>query len=403
MYFNIVALAIPLFLGFMALEYWVSCRQGRRVYDFADFISNLNVGIAERLSDVFVTGIFYFVYDYLHRHFALWQFEPNPWHFVLLLVFTDFLWYWYHRLGHEVNILWGLHVVHHQSPEFNYSASVRVTVFQAFARTAFWAFLPIIGFPADMIMSVLLLHGLYPFFVHTQVVGKLGWLEYILVTPSHHRVHHASNPEYLDKNYGDILIIWDKIFGTFKEEKDRPVYGLTKPLNSYSFLWQHFHFLLEIGYAIRQAPTWGAKMRLLFGKPDLIAPEGREVLERYFRISQRRRRHAVRHSRYILWQISAVLLWLFLFVAFEHYTDVVFRWLSAAVILITVINCGAILEQRRWIFRLELLRAAVLAIALWWYQPGLFSGLSLGAALFLSAWYYSRLQRRYLKLVYRRV
>ncbi len=133
-------------------------------------------------------------------------------------------------------------MVHHQSDDFNYTVSTRITIFQAVARGLFWSVLPLLGFPPDMIAVFLIIHGVYPFFTHTQLVGKLGWLEYVFVTPSHHRVHHSSNPEYLDKNYGDILIIWDKLLGTFAEEKEEPKYGLTKPLNSYSFLWQHFHF-----------------------------------------------------------------------------------------------------------------------------------------------------------------
>jgi sterol desaturase/sphingolipid hydroxylase (fatty acid hydroxylase superfamily) len=158
-----------------------------------------------------------------------------------LFIATDFVWYWYHRLAHTINIFWCVHVVHHQSEDFNYTVSARITVLQAFVRTGFWSVLPLAGFSAEMITSILLVHEVYPFFVHTQLIGKMGILEHIIVTPSHHRVHHACNDEYLDKNYGDVLIIWDKLFGTFVEEKAPPVYGLTKQLGSQSFLWQHFH------------------------------------------------------------------------------------------------------------------------------------------------------------------
>lgn len=402
MHLNFLAWVVPLILGFIAIEYYVARRQGKAYFKFANSISNLNVGIAERLSDVFVTSAFYYVYDYLYRHYAFFKIPETWYNWLFLLLLTDFIWYWYHRFGHEINLLWGLHIVHHQSPEFNYTASVRITVFQAAARTCFWAILPIIGFSAPMITSILIVHGLYPFFVHTRVIGKLGWLEYVFVTPSHHRVHHASNEQYLDKNYGDVLIIWDKLFGTFTEEKEEPVYGLTKPLDSYSFLWQHFHFLLEIGYSMYRAKSIREKFRILFGKPDLIDPKIRPLLERKFRIQNRANDLPNRLNRYVLFQIVCTMCILFVFILLEHYFDWIAKTLVSGLILTTIINCGAILEQRRWIFQVELLRSVVLGIAVLAYFPlPLAVGIiSLGAG--TAILYYEELQQHYLALVYRR-
>ena len=242
MHFNFLALAIPLFVGLMVLEFFVAKKKGKKIFNFTNSIANINVGIAERLLDTLVTGLFFFVYDYLNRHYGIFDIQSSILMWVALFICTDFTWYWYHRLAHEINLFWAAHIVHHQSEDFNYTVSARITVFQAFVRTGFWAILPVIGFPAEMIISVLLVHGLYPFFIHTRLIGKLGILEYIFVTPSHHRVHHASNEEYLDKNYGDVLIIWDKLFGTFKKEESEIVYGLTKPLKSNSFSLAAFSF-----------------------------------------------------------------------------------------------------------------------------------------------------------------
>ena len=400
---NILALAVPLFLVFIFIEYWVARRQGKEYFNFADSVSNLNVGIAERLSDVFVTGAFYFVYDYLHQHYAIWQIQPSWYTWLLLLLATDFVWYWYHRLGHEVNLLWGLHIVHHQSPEFNYTASTRVTVFQAAARTCFWAVLPVIGFPPAMITSILIAHAIYPFFVHTRLVGKLGWLEYVFVTPSHHRVHHASNEQYLDKNYGDVFIFWDKLFGTFTEEKEEPVYGLTKPLNSYSFLWQHFHFLLEIGYSIRRAKGFREKVRILFGSPELIDPKIRGLLERKFRIRRLQKPAPERLNRYVLWQMVFTLALLFVFILLEHHVDWFAKIVVAGFILTTVINCGAILEQRKWIFQVELIRSLIVSTAIPAYFPAPLAALAITSFFTLSFFHYERLQHRYLRLVYRKI
>ena len=209
---NILAFAIPLFVTFILLEYFIARKKKLDYFHLQNSFANISIGIAERLLDVFTTGIFFFVYDFLHSHFAIFKINAGIPLWVLLLICTDFVWYWYHRLAHEINIFWAVHVVHHQSEDFNYTVSARITVFQAVVRTGFWCILPVIGFPPAMITSMLLVHGLYPFFIHTRLIGNLGILEYILVTPSHHRVHHASNEEYLDKNY-DIIIIDTPPFG----------------------------------------------------------------------------------------------------------------------------------------------------------------------------------------------
>ena len=147
------------------------------VHNLENSISNISIGIAERLLDVFVVGTFYYFYQYLEHNFGIFDIRPSILLWILLLLLTDFCWYWYHRLAHEVNIFWAAHIVHHQAEDFNYTVSARITVFQAFIRTGFWAILPVIGFPASMITSVLLVHGIYPFFIHTRVMGKLGFLE----------------------------------------------------------------------------------------------------------------------------------------------------------------------------------------------------------------------------------
>lgn len=402
---NWLAFAIPLFLFFMGLEYLVSKIQKKKYFRFTNSVANLNVGIAERLLDSFTVGLFYFVYDYLHRHYALFDIQANTWTWIGLLIATDFVWYWYHRLAHEMNVFWAVHVVHHQSDDFNYTVSARITVFQAAVRTLFWSVLPIIGFPAEMITTILLVHGLYPFFIHTRTIGKLGWLEYVLVTPSHHRVHHASNPEYLDKNYGDVLIIWDKLFGTFVEEKAESVYGLTKPLDSHSFLWQHFHGLLEVLVAAYRSKGWSAKRKIVFGPPDLIDPGIRTELEERFLSAQAVSRSAAnlqsrRFRGYVAGQLAGTLLILFALLLFEASIPGYLQFLTALFILLTLINCGALLEQRQWVLYLEIGRVAILWLGLYTIlgDPMLIVLAYIGA---LSLWaYFSLVQKRYLRLVY---
>jgi sterol desaturase/sphingolipid hydroxylase (fatty acid hydroxylase superfamily) len=387
----------------MALEFFIARQKKKPVFNLHHSIANISVGIAERLLDVWVTGLFFFIYDYLQKKFGIFTIQPGVLLWIILLLCTDFLWYWYHRLAHEINLFWAVHVVHHQSEDFNYTVSARITVFQAFVRTGFWAVLPILGFPASMITSLLLVHGLYPFFIHTQLIGKLGILEYILVTPSHHRVHHASNEKYLDKNYGDVFIIWDKLFGTFQKEEDdvKIEYGLTHPLKSYSFLWQHFHFLTELFLAARKTSGGLNKVKLIFGRPDLIALQFREQAEQKLLVQKNDVPVDKPLNRYVVWQIVLSIMILFVFILFEQYLPVHQQVLITIALLLTLTNCGAIMEQKKWVVYLEFLRlltvtiGVMIAYSTWWY-----SILLIPAAAILFTWYFENIRNWYLRWIY---
>ena len=399
---NLLALAVPLFVFFMALEFLIARKKKLPYFNLHHSMANISIGIAERLLDVWVIGIFYFFYDYLQKNFGLFEIKPGLiWWFFLLLC-TDFLWYWYHRLAHEVNIFWAAHVVHHQSEDFNYTVSARITVFQALIRTLFWSGLPLLGFPASMITSILLVHGLYPFFIHTRLIGKLGILEFILVTPSHHRVHHASNEQYLDKNYGDVFIIWDKLFGTFQKEEDtiEIKYGLTHPLNSYSFLWQHFHFLAELGYAMRRTKGWSNKIKLLFSRPDRIDENIRQEVEKRFLVKKNGNQVDQPLNRYVAWQIGLSVVLLFIFLLFEKQIPLIQQVLISLGLVLTLINCGAIMEQKKWVFYLEYLRVLTVTIGFVITWPAAWASLLVLLVILLLAGYFDTIREYYLQWVY---
>lgn len=401
MHFNYLGLAVPFFIGLMALEYYLAKKKGQNFFELHGTIANISIGIAERLADVLIAGLFYYVYDYLQKNYGLFHIESSIGWWLLLFVFTDFIWYWYHRLAHEINLLWFVHVVHHQSNEFNFSVSARITVFQAIARTGFWSVLPLIGFPAGMITSLLLIHGLYPFFIHTQLIGKLGILEYILVTPSHHRVHHASNDQYLDKNYGDVLIIWDKLFGTFQKEEETPRYGLTKPLNTYSFLWQHFHFAVELWLAVKSTPGFWPKLKVVFGRPASLDPGLRERAEAVFQVKQSQYAMTRPLNKYVVTQMVLLLVGLCLFIGLEAYCGVIFKTVFALMVIITLVNCGAIMEQKKWVFQVESLRALIILL-IPFYSPQYFAFklTMLLLAVVLFATFYPTTRTKYLQYVY---
>jgi alkylglycerol monooxygenase len=358
---NYIAFAVPFFASFMLLEYDISKIKNKKVHHFNESVANLNVGIAERITDLLTTGTFFFIFSWLNEHFSIFSIESSVTTWVLLFLATDLLWYWYHRLGHTVNLFWATHIVHHQSDDFNYTAAARITVFQAIARGLFWCVLPIIGFKAEMITILLLIHGTYPFFTHTQLVGKLGWLEYIIVTPSHHRVHHSSNPEYLDKNYGDMLIIWDKIFGTYVEETVEPQYGLTKSLGSYSFLWQHFHYVLELMVAFRMAKTFRQKIKVILGGPNDIDGRIRSLLERKFSKKEVDIQYSKKLINAIITKTIITLTVLFFTILFSNYISAYVIFLLTGFIILSVIVTGAMLEQKKWIFHLEFLRIGIIS------------------------------------------
>ncbi|WP_313266950.1 sterol desaturase family protein [Sphingobacterium sp.] len=399
---NLLAFIIPLFLVLMLLEYWYSLKKQKRFYSFDESISNLNVGIVERMCDMFSVSLFYFFFVWVYQNFAIFHIEANLWTWIILFLFTDFLWYWYHRYSHEINLLWAAHVVHHQSEDYNFTVAARITIFQAVFRSLFWAFIPLLGFPPFMMTAILLVHGVYPFFSHTQTVGNLGVLERIFVTPSHHRVHHSSNEIYLDKNYGDILIIWDRLFGTFiPEQKEEPcVYGLTKPIHRYTFLWQHFHYLFEIGLSFKRAQGFKNKMRTIFGRPDDIQPEIRTELEQKMFAGIKPQVHGQRLSRYIFFQSMLTMILLFFFLLYGNYQQLIQLVVGGVFILCSVICIGGLLEHESWVFPLEMFRLFLLLlyISLTFYSP--LNLVLLGSFVLMQLIFYKSLATRYKKMLH---
>ncbi len=186
------------------------------------------------------------LYAVVYR-FAPWEIPVTAWSALLVVILVDFIYYWEHRWAHEIRVLWALyHSVHHSSPDFNLGTAFRVSFVDQFFSPLFYLPLVVLGFHPALVLSGLVFMLAYQTWIHTEMIGKLGWLEKIFNTPSHHRVHHGSDAKYLDKNYGAILIVWDRLFGTYKAEEERPIYGLTQPLNSVNPLKVHFHEAVKL-------------------------------------------------------------------------------------------------------------------------------------------------------------
>jgi alkylglycerol monooxygenase len=400
---NYAAFAIPAFFIFVGLEYFVANRQRREnLFKFDSSVANFSIGVAERLLNLFLTASFYSVFYYVYEHFALWSIPNTWWVWLVLILATDMVWYWYHRLGHEINVLWAAHIVHHQSEEFNYTVSARITTFQAVIRNSFWCLLPLMGFHPSMVIVTLIIHGTYSFFTHTQIIRKLGWLEYVLITPSHHRVHHASNEKYLNKNYGDLFIFWDKMFGTFQREDDHEetVYGLTHPIRSYSFIWQHFHYYLEMWYAIRRTYGIKNKLKIVFGSPETLDQAIRPKLEKIYLPHKNRPRSSILYRQYVTIQFIVAIVLTFLISLFFHQLDGYDKAAALLIVFITVINCCALLEQRTWMYYLEHFRLLIICadVSYWQEQPE-WLGFALVVSI-ISLWPELPLKRWYLRSLY---
>jgi len=211
-----------------------------------------------------------------------------------------------------------------------------------------------------MVITMLIVHGAYSFFTHTQVIGRIKWLEYVFVTPSVHGVHHASDEKYLDKNYGDMFTFWDRIFGTFQEEEEKPKYGLTHPLKSYSFLWQHFHYYFEIYELWKRSKGFQARWNAVFGSPAAMDQDIRPMLEKKFLQDKTDRSHRLKFRNYLYIQLAISTIVLTSFTYYFGNLSFYDKIFGLSFIMITLINCGALLEQRKWIYYLEYSRLFIL-------------------------------------------
>lgn len=237
-YPDFIVYAIPFFLLLMGIEFYINYKEKRDLYLFKDSISSISMGLGSMVVDIFTKFVYATFFIYLYQ-FRLFDLGNSWWVWILLLFVEDFVFYWRHRIGHEVRFFWASHSVHHSSQMYNLSTALRQEWSGRIFSLGFYMVLPLLGFHPLMIIVVSSISLIYQYWIHTQIVYKFPyWFEFFMNTPSHHRVHHATNTLYLDKNHAGIFIIWDKLFGTFQEEipNEKPIYGLTKNIASYQIL-----------------------------------------------------------------------------------------------------------------------------------------------------------------------
>lgn len=272
---QVIVLATPIFLLSIGIEFLIGRMRARRgtgqqTYRLADTINSIGLGMLSQIGGVLTSLLRIGIYTACWSAFALVDAKDfwMQWYgWLLALVFYDFCYYWLHRMGHESAVLWGAHVVHHQSQHYNLSTALRQTSSGFLFDWIFYLPMALAGVPPLVFGVVALIDLLYQFWVHTEQVGKLGWFDRWFCSPSNHRVHHAVNDRYVDRNYGGVLIIWDRLFGSFQEEDERAVYGTRKPLESWDPLWANLEVYWALAKDSWRTRNWADKLRVWIKPP----------------------------------------------------------------------------------------------------------------------------------------
>ncbi|HEY1332710.1 MAG TPA: sterol desaturase family protein [Myxococcaceae bacterium] len=361
-----IALAVPVFFVLIGLELLVARARRRRVYRFTDSFADLGCGVAQRVVLLLFEVALLGVYELLYQHGRLWTFAPDSaWPWVIAIVGVDLGYYWWHRLSHEVNVLWAVHVVHHQSEDYNLAVALRQAVLSPITVLPFYLPLAVLGVPLFPFFIVNALSTLYQFWIHTELVGRMGVLEQVINTPSLHRVHHGVNPEYLDKNYAATFICWDQLFGTLRREEAPVVYGVSHPLRSFDPVWAQVQPLWALWRAMRRAPSTREAIRYMLASPayhpDWLGPiELRrgvdpEALPKY---DVQPARAVV---RYVFVQLAVVIVAAFALLTWHKALSPAALATAVAWVLVSLVAGAALLEGRPWAKGLEAARVAAFA------------------------------------------
>ncbi|MBN21025.1 MAG: sterol desaturase [Bdellovibrionaceae bacterium] len=385
---NYVAFAIPFFFLLIGIELIVDKIKNGHHYRFSDSITNLSCGIGNQVVNATIKLLALGAYYWLQSHYSLFKIPvDSPIYWLLCLICVDFAYYWYHRLSHEINFMWAMHIVHHQSEEYNLTVALRQAMFARLIAFAFYLPIAFIGFPIEMFFVVAQFQLIYQFWIHTPYVPKLGFLEYIFMTPSQHRVHHGKNSIYLDKNHGGTFSIWDRLFGTYREETVKVYFGTTKPLKSWNPIWSNFVYWREMIDVAKTKSTFSEKIKVfLKGPKDMPIPaEGLpEVTYKYDTPKMKWMNRYV----FVHFVLAVLCLGLYLKQAKVEF-DFSFYYLGA-IILVSILNFGAMFELKRWVRWSELLRMVMIVGFLYiTFQNGFINHIGwlvIGAILSLISW-----------------
>jgi alkylglycerol monooxygenase len=366
-YANILLITIPIFLILIVVEVSYGVWKKDQKHSYMDTISSLSSGFTNLMVDILGLGIIIFSYPFFYERLKIVELEESILLYFLAFVCVDFASYCHHRLKHSINIFWNMHVIHHSSEEFNLACALRQSITNNLGiGILFLIPAALLGVPAKMISILGPLHLFGQFWYHTRHIGKLGWLEYILVTPSQHRVHHAINKEYIDKNLAAIFCIWDRVFGTFQEELDDVpcVYGTLKPVNTWNPLlinFQHLSFLIQDAWHTNNI---GDKLKIWFmptgWRPqDIIDKYPRNSVDNVYRQKKYKPNYTLLHKIFVGFHFITLNIVLFIFL--NSFADLSFFDKSGYLILIfsTIFSFSSIMDGFKWSVSFEFVRIII--------------------------------------------
>lgn len=350
----------------IVFEIVASSIQKRNYYRWNVLIADVSTGVIFAIVGVLILAGFLVGYNHLEENFS-WTFGQsfftisNPWAWVVSLLLTDFTYYWFHRHAHTFQFLWALHVTHHSTQEMNFAVSFRGNGFQRVFEYIYFLPMALLGIPWEMFFLSHRILKVYQFIVHTRYLGKIGFLEFLMVTPSNHRVHHGTQKVYLDKNHGGIFIIWDRLFGTYAEEFEEPIYGLTKPVNSFNPITVNFHVFRDILRNLFHSKTFRDAFLCLFGppgwKPEYLRTPADDIKEPAydFKYDPKPPLHVMIYVT--LQAIGLGIVGLFIWkVSKLDLSDSITLTAVAGIVIFSLFSINRTMEMKRWSRRTEFVR-----------------------------------------------
>ncbi len=361
------------FIGGIALEFLLARLLKKNYFSTTFLTINLSIASLQQLTDVISKVIFISAFIFVRQHYSVQQifgWKPvevtNPFspfsllqlaNYFLVIVIADFCQYWLHRFSHEVNIMWAGHITHHSNTEYNYGVAIRQNALENIYTWVFFMPLAVFGIPWQMFVAAYAVSLVWQFLVHTRLVNKLGVLEVFMSTPSHHRVHHGKNSQYIDKNYGAFFIVWDKLFSTFEPEAEEVQYGITAPLQNQNPGWSNMHHHVSIFKTVVAERSWKQKLKWIFGKPSSIYQNAKPE---FITTSS----YTIQPEKKIYVFVNFLLVAVGSFLAINYYSQSGKLWIyicAFASVLICFSIFSALLENKKWADYAEVIRLALLA------------------------------------------
>ncbi|NUT77800.1 sterol desaturase family protein [Pseudomonas sp. C1C7] len=395
---NAIVYAIPAFFVLLLLELFWSFWRRRQTFALSDSLSSISLGLGGQVLNIFAKGLNVGIYLLAYKYLAVFELSPSHWWvWAIGLIGYDFCYYWHHRMGHETNLVWASHVVHHSSEEFNYSTAMRQTSTGFFTNWFFYWPLAVIGLPPSVfIVSGAVVLG-YQFWIHTRHIGSLGWFDYCFASPSNHRVHHGQNEYCVDRNYGGVLMLWDHLFGSFAKERpahqEPIIYGIHGQLKTFDPIKANLHKYQGLLEDFRLADNWSDRLKLWFAPPGWRPAAAHRVKPHpphdisAFRIYRPRISSAT--ALYCVLQMALVMPLGLGFIAFAFQLDLSWQVLGAVWVLASLWVLGRTLENApgngRWqvLWLCSLAVPAAIAHLQWGLPIAWVSALFCGASLVL--------------------